>query len=472
MAAQTYPTVTAKVGNYTNAQWVPLMDQRLDPGFFLETFRYGLGSYFFDFMNLAKRTMNLTTRTPKIFEKLEWESTLKINTEIATGAAGADISIVVHTDDRDAYGNVPIKVGDGVLIPGQNEATGEDRIYVIHTYVAGTFTATASPLSADGATITESQISTAVSAASVLKIHSNYNAPGTGLPSGKNNYRVQRSYSTQIIKATKTFEGGTQALKWYEVPSETGATTAWFEGQDELELEYRKMCDDAIFLGELNDNSTLTQASNAGGTGKRLATKGIWNWALEKGQSLDYAGGSWDMSYLYDYKDLALANNVVSREAMFLLGTDLQREVEQSGLDWIKEYSGGSDLFRATDEIGYDVRRILVNGITFQCQELKSFGNPLRYGNKQYNFSKSGLIIPEGDGMTEMPDGKSEKHPSFQVGYLNNNGENRTQIIDILGGTTGRSKATHQYDTDTAFMETELAAIVLRPEQLVAVRPE
>jgi hypothetical protein len=472
MAAQSFPTVTPKVGNYNNAQWVPLMDQRLDPGFFLETFRYGLGSYYFDFMEMANRTINLTTRTPKIFEKLEWENTLKINAAITTGAAGADISIVVHTDDRDAYGNVPIKVGDGIVIPGQNEATGEDRVYVIHTYVAGTYTATASPLSADGNTITESQISVEIAAATTLKIHAYYTGTGTGMPAGKNNYRVQRSYQTQIIKASKVFEGGTQALKWYEVPSETGATSAWFEGQDELELEHRKMCDDALFLGEINDNSTLTEASQAGGTNKRLATKGIWNWGIEKGQELNYAGGAWDFSYLYDYKDLALANNVVSREAMMLMGTDLMREVEQSGLDWISTYSGGSDLFKASDSIGYDVRRILLNGITFQLQEIKSFGNTLRYGNKNYNFTKYGIIIPEGDGMATVG-GKDEKHPSFQIGYLNNNGENRTKILGVQDGTTGRTpNGVNLNDLSTTYAQTELAAIVLRPEQLVTIRPE
>lgn len=470
MAAQTQPTVTPKVGNYNAAQWVPLMDQRLDQGYFKEIGRYGLNSYIFDFLELCGRTMNLTTRTPKIFEKLEWENTVKIVGPIGTGAAGADISFVVHADDVDAYGNLPIAEGESVVIPAIYQSEAEDRTYVVTDIT--TTTVTASPLSADGSTgyPTESQIGTAVPVGTTLSLGSYYTGVGTGLPNGRNNYRAERSYSTQIIKAVKTYEGGIQALKWRDVPSEFGVG-AWIEGQEDLELEYRKKMEMALMLGEENDNALLTETSQAGGTNKRLGTKGIWRWAKEVGQALNYSGG-FDLSYLYDYKDLALANNLVSREALFLMGTDLQRSVEEGGLDFIKNYSGGSDLFLAADEIGYDVRRILLNGVMFQLQELKSWSNPLRMGNKEYNFTKYGLIIPEGEQNATV-NGKIEKHPSFQTGYLNHGGENRTRNTGFIAGTTGNhSYTSDQYDRDILWMESEMAAIVLRPEQLVAVEPE
>lgn len=470
MAAQTFPTVTPRVGNYNEAHWRPLIEQRLDPGYFLETFRYGMGSYYFDFMEMANRTMQLWTDNPKVYEKLEWENTVKIQSQIATGAAGADITLVVSTDDRDTNNKVPIKVGDGIVIPAQYQTPGEDRIYVITAYVAGTFTATLSPLSADGNTITASQIGTAIPAGTTLKIHAYFTGRGTELPDGKYNYRLIREYQTQIIKNTRTYEGGMQSLKWYEVPSETGPTTAWFEGQDEMELDHRKACDDALFLGEINDNTTLTETSGAGGDNARKSTKGIWNWTKEVGQPLDYAAG-WDMSYFYDVKDLFAATNVASREAMFCVGTDLLRSIEESNLDWLKEYSGGSDLMRASDELGIETRRVLVNGILFQLHELKSFTNPLRYGNKEYNFSKYGLVIPEGMESAEF-NGKRELHPSFMVGYLNYNGENRTRIVGVIDGTTGRSVPTNRFDYSEAFVQTELASIVLRPEQLISVEPE
>lgn len=68
---------TPRVGSYNEANWRSLIDQRLDPGYFLETFRYGAGSYYFDFLDMADRTMQLWTDKPKIYEKLEWENTIK-----------------------------------------------------------------------------------------------------------------------------------------------------------------------------------------------------------------------------------------------------------------------------------------------------------------------------------------------------------------------------------------------------------
>ena len=473
MASQTYPEVLVRIGNYNEAHWRPLIEQRLDPGYFLETFRYGMGSYYFDFLEMADRVIDLTTDNPKIYEKLEWESTLKIGTAITTGSAGDPITFKVDVDDIDTNQKIPCKVGDGIVIPAQYQTPLEDRIYVIVTITVNgvdDIDITAEPLSEAGSTITASQIGVEVPADTVLKLHSYYTGRGTELPDGRYNYRVIREYQTQIIKETRTFEGGMQALKWYEVPSETGGTTAWWEGQDEQELYHRKLCDDAIFLGELNDNTALVETSNAGGSNKRKSTKGIWNWAKEVGQPLDYAG-SWDMSYFYDTKDLLLANNVTAREVMFCVGTDLYRSVEESNLDWIKEYSGGSNLMRAADDLGIETKRVHVNGITFQLHELISFGNPLRYGNKSYNFSKYGLMIPEGQENATY-EGKRELHPNFMLGFLNNNNENRRKILGILDGTTGRSTPTNRFDTSETFVQTELASIVLRPEQLITVEPE
>lgn len=126
---------------------------------------------------------------------------------------------------------------------------------------------------------------------------------------------------------------------------------------------------------------------------------------------------------------------------------------------------------RASDELGIETSRVKVNGILFQIHELKSFGNPLRYGNKTYNFSKYGLIIPEGQERAEY-NNKEELHPNVMLGYLAHNGEDRTKVLGVIDGTTGRSVPTNRYDTSETFVLTEMSTIVLRPEQLITVEPE
>lgn len=466
MAAQTYPTVTTRVGNFNQAVWQPLMSQRLDPGYIGETFRYGMLSQYFDILDLAERTINLTTDNPKVYEKSEWEQTVTTGTAITTGAAGASISFTIDASDQDS-----VLEHEVILIPELYQAAGvgEDRQYVVTDVTSSVVTAL--PRSADGTSVTASQIGTEIPAGTTLSIVGYSVGRGGALPDGKADYRTVRDYETVIIDESRIFEGGMQALKWYEVPTDVGGTTAWFEGQHDMELNLSKHCEGEFWMGELNDNASLTTASAAGGTNKQKATKGVWTWAKEVGSPLNYSGGTFDYSYLYDVKDLFLSKMVAANEASFLMGSDLQRSVEEGGLDFVREYSGGSDLFRKSDELGIHVKRALVNGILFQFQELKALGNPQRFGNKVYNLSKSGLIVPESMENAEY-NGKTEKHPSLQIGYLNHNGEDRTRIVGVIDGTTGRSTPTNIYDTSRTFIKSEFAAIVLRPEQLIPVEAE
>jgi hypothetical protein len=146
--------------------------------------------------------------------------------------------------------------------------------------------------------------------------------------------------------------------------------------------------------------------------------------------------------------------------------------VEESNLDWVKSFSGGSDLFRTAFEIGIDVRSFKANGYHFLFQELRSFANPLRWGNKEYDFTKYGLMIPNGMETYEI-DGKMERHPQLIIGYLNHAGEDRSRIVRLVDGLSGRETiATNQYDGSNLWMLSELATIFYRPNQIVRVLPQ
>lgn len=469
MASATYPTVSTKVGQYNFANWGSLFSLRWDENYLEEISRYGLGSFIFDFLKLSDMTTSITGRNPKVFETLEWEPTVKLGTAITTGLAGADISFTIHADDVDAQSQVPVQAGDAVVLPGAYETNGTNAIYVITDVTAAVVTAT--PLSKDGTTVTASQVGVEVPIGTVLKVHGSYFGYGTGQPTGLNQVRATRTYTTSLIKTSMNFEGGINAIKWRKIKTESGINSAWMEGQEIAERIHSKKIDDMIFLGELNDNTTLVQTSQFGGSNKRASSKGLWNWADEAGQDLLYAG-QWDASNLYDYKDLAISQNIVAREVMFMMGPDLLRMVEESNLDWIKSYSGGSDLFRTAYEIGIDVTSFKANGFHFLFQELRSFSNPLRWGNKEYDFTKYGLMIPNGSE-TYSIEGKMERHPQLMLGFLNNNGENRERIVRVADGMSGRgSIAVNDYDGSNLWMLTEFAPIIYRPNQMVRVMPQ
>lgn len=473
MAAQTYPDVGTHVSQFNFANWASIFSARFDEGYLQEVDRYGLGSYFMDFLMLANQTTNVTTRTPKVFERLEWESTVETGTDIAiSGAAGDPISFTIAAADIDAAGNRPVQVGDGLVIPRAYQAPNQDRIYVITAITAAPgHVVTAEPLSENGGTITASEVDTLIPTGTVLKVHSYYTSPGTGQPTGHYNVQVQRAYATQIIKTSMNYEGGIQALKWRQIKTDSGINSVWMEGQGLAESYHSKKIDDAIFLGELNDNAALTEASQFGGTGKRLAAKGLWNWGEEAGQELLYPG-TWDYTQLYDFKDLIISQNVVAREILFMMGTDLFRMVEEANLDYIKEFSGGSDLFRTANEIGVGIKFFMGNGFLFQFQEIKSFANPLRWGNKDYEFSKYGIMLPNNSESVTV-EGRTERHPNIVLGFLNWGGEDRTRIVRVVDGMSGRSSvATNQYDGSNLWMLTEMCPLIFRPNQIVLVKPQ
>lgn len=472
MAAATYPDSNVRVSQFNFANWASLWDARFDEGFLEELNIYGVGSFYFDFLKMANQTTSVTTRTPKVFEKLEWEATVTSSTiiDVATyGGAGDDLVFTIDASDIDAAGNVPVQVGDGIVCPRAYQSPNQDRIYVITDITANVVTM--SPLSQAGTTITASQIDVDIPASTTFKVHASYWGPGTGQPTGHYDVRSQRSYATQIIKTSMNYEGGIQALKWREIKTESGVNSAWLEGQALAESYHTKKIDDAIFLGELNDNAALTQASQFGGTNKRLASKGLWNWGEEAGQELLYPG-TWDYTHLYDFKDLIISQNVVAREIMFMYGTDLGRMVEEANLDYIKEFSGGSSLFQTAQKIGVNIKFFQGNGFTFAFKEIASFANPLRWGNKEYEFSKYGIMLPN---MMESVtiEGRTERHPNLVLGFLNWAGENRERIVRVVDGMSGRSAiSTNEYDGSNLWMLTEMCPLVFRPNQIVLVKPQ
>jgi hypothetical protein len=466
MASDTYPSVGSKVTQF-NQGWVSKWNTRFDDGYIAEINKYGQLSSIFDGLQLAGRTLELTTRNPKWFEILEWEKTVKINAAINTGGAGDDISFVVHTDDRDVSGNVPIQVGDAVLIPAAYQTPGEDRVYVCSGYVSGTYTATLKPLSNAGTIITASQIGTQIPAGTVLTITSSYHGFGTGQPTGQDTTRAEKSTKTQIIKTSMNVEGGLTSLKWREVMNSEGNPGLWLEGQELAENTHDKKIDGALLVNEQNDNATLVATSQYSGSNAITAGMGYWNSAQLYGQDHYYTPGSVDRSFFADYKDLALSQNMMTKEIMLGVGTDLLRDIEDGGLDLIGNYSGGSSLFLASDKIGFGFKYYVANGYTFRIQEFKSWGNPLRFGNKAYDWTKRGLFIPEMYGDVTMG-GKTEKLPQLMVGYL----KDRERIIRVLGGMDGReSVAVSEYDGSNLYMLTELAPLAFRANMLVTVNP-
>lgn len=466
--ATTRPTQGTKVAPFSYDEIVSVWDARLDTGYLAEIERYGKADGVFDFLKMPEREISISTRKPKVFEMLPVQADVKNESEIATSVAGASLTFVVSTDDRRSTGAVPIQADEGILVPGAYTISGNDAIFVCQSYVAATYTGTFYPSDA-----TEG-ITSAIPAGTIFKVHGSYKGFETGQPGAKSSKRVERAYKVGLCKTTSALGGGVGALKWLEVGMKDDASRTGFiaENQYLAEFDHDKKMDDMIFFNQEIDNTNLVETSTLSGeSGLRQASKGLWNHAQDSGQTLSYAG-NWDTGNFYDYKDLAISQLVSSREVQFWYGYDLSRQIEQSGLDWIQSYSGGSDLFMGATKLGVNVKHYELDGFTFQCKELESFRNVIGAGNQAYNFHKSGMMIPVGTGSAEI-EGKTEQHPNIMLGYLRYDGVDRKRSIGFINGPTGLNMTVNSENDATKWLyNTEYALFVLRPNQLVLVKPE
>ncbi len=124
------------------------------------------------------------------------------------------------------------------------------------------------------------------------------------------------------------------------------------------------------------------------------------------------------------------------------------------------------------------------NGITHQLCEVVSFDNANTYGVLDSYFRDAALVIPKSlatvkaDGM-DVSDmygysaGDKVKIPNVVLGYLNNNGENRTRMIGPVGGVNGFGYPfTNQYDKVEMFIKSEYMLIVNLANQMLKIVKE
>jgi hypothetical protein len=120
------------------------------------------------------------------------------------------------------------------------------------------------------------------------------------------------------------------------------------------------------------------------------------------------------------------------------MGSTLYKFVENSNLDFIKEYSGGTDLMKTFAQINVEFQAVKKNGVSFMFKELPSLSDPTSYGASAFDgyHKELGFIIPDVDvtvrGSMESP--ATIKLKNFSLGFKNYNGENRTRIIKDIPG--------------------------------------
>jgi hypothetical protein len=182
----------------------------------------------------------------------------------------------------------------------------------------------------------------------------------------------------------------------------------------------------------------------------------------------------------YTAKELLRSQGVVDTEVLFAVGDKLSRGVETMGLEYLKEFSGGSNLLQGMNSIGIRPKAYTVGNVTFNVKELAGFTNPNTFGTDADYWGNAGFMIPmsqvavkSSDIMIEGIEGGKVVIPNVALGYVNNAGENRTRILQDVAGVNGLGlKATHDGDEVSWYMLTEYMLVAMQVNQMIRLLKE
>jgi len=428
---------------------------------------YGQGLRTFDIWMWAKRYIDVSTRKMQVIEEGHFWDTLDLATAISAGAADADITIV-STKGIGRIGfvvHIPAKYLVGTNIPQSYRIKSK-------TFASPNYTYVAEPL------IEDQQIGVDVPIGQKLIVGGSMFAAGTGQPAGLVNDFYIHEHTTRIIKETFIEEGGQNALQeWEDLKGSAYGSGLHARNLIKTQLQLRHQINDFVLMGYPNETE-LVQENRFGEENAVLGDYGLipamYNDAMKQYYTGSYSEDNFDV-----LKFLFASQGITGTSGLFLLGQELGLSIENSGMKFIKEYSGGSDMYDKLKGIGFGIKEVFKNNFKTYLTEVQEFNNPVTYGANGYSFESMGMIFPdskvtatlngfEPSGMAVGGQKVALNH--MTMGYLNYGGENRKLVVGNKAGVNGMGiPFSDDWDDMSTYMLSEVMLILLALNQTVLV---
>lgn len=404
--------------------------------------RYGNMSMFLGILQAGAKE-SVPSQDLKIVEKYFPERPLVIRDAIATNSAGQSLTIYVKSTNYDANTRHQIRGGDVIVIPSAYTSSGVEETYRVSATMADDAltddTLTCVPFR-NGSVYTKAQIGTEVPAGTALMVAYNAFARGTDQPKGTTDSPTNRTYTSGLIKETKEFDGGALAHQ-FQIGEMDGNKWLISEAMIDAEFKLEGKMEKQLLMGQRNDNASLVQtASISSDSGTVRSTDGILTWLAEAGQS-KYYSSAWAMSDFRVSAEALTSQGVATSNVAFYQSPQLAFGVDDIARDYIKEYSGGSDLYdKAKQKLGITPKVFHYGDVNFHLCTIPSLANPSSYGieTDQYSYATCGFMVPDATvSVSNWANKKDVTIPNVGIGYVNNNGENRERVIGQYHGMNG-----------------------------------
>lgn len=473
-------TSNTRAGAY-GATWGSVYSLELEPQVWQEWYqRYGKGFMLFDFLTLPGRTVSVKARDIDAFSDYAIEKAVQVSAAGVAHAghvAGAARTFILHGNEYDdgdgATAASPyLRVGDTIFMDPQYTNRDVPTQWYVTAVGADTAASTIYPLDVGV------QMTSSMAGSTYFMVGPNLHGIGTGQPAARYSGGTSDTFYTAILAETANIKGGVNAEKLYRNDlDKSGRATLWSKAQVEMEFLHNAGIDKEIFLGQVNTNTTVAVRTDGAANQAVRGTQGLWHWVEADGMEQAYAG-SYDLAYFDQIKEYLRSQGVVDTTVATLAGSNLYKQIENTVLDYIKAYSGGTDLMRNYQSVGANVREFTKNGITHQLCEIVSFDNANTYAVMDTYFRDAGLVIPQSLATVRSSDiveslGSKVQIPNVVLGYLNNNGENRTRMIGPVAGVNGFGYPfTNQYDEVKMYVKSEFMLIVNLANQMLKIVKE
>lgn len=456
---------------------------------------YGNGFDLTTFLNCAGfRIDDWSSSRYTVFETPSLERAVQLadiggGVGIAASAAGAAITFELADTEYDGNGwginNTYRLIGTDVYIPKQyfagalssvpyrvtaasapGEGVGDGVVFTAVPYAANNAPAGKAIVHGDG-----SSIVTPVPADEFLVVGPIRYGRGGGQPGGSRKRNLQRDFYLTMLAESAYFEGGANSfMPTLGKIDVAGNTYLWSQALAELEFKLERQKDKAIWKGYQNENvANNTSATSSGGANPVESNLGIRDIMEQRAQIMQYVG-NFEMFDFRQIKEFKESQGDMGTASFFGVGPRLKDNIWENGLDFIQDYSRGSDLIQNMDTLGVNYKVFDAYGHKFVTSEMSTFVDRTSFGHPSQGFQNEGFVIPLEYASVSDDKGAPVSLPTLGIGYRKGNNENRESMMGVVAGVNGMGYPfVSQWDESAIHMKTELGWIALGVNKWVLV---
>lgn len=436
---------------------------------------YGKGVGLLEMLYLTGATVTVAGDHKTVWEEGSLTKLVKLNGPIVVKGPGVDITFSLDAAEFDTNHASYLNTNDIILIPAEYIEEGGIPAIIPHEYqvVSNDGGVDAARVYTAKPKLVTTELAVQVPDDTELPVYGGNYAPESAGGSGRSSGWYSRTFDTSIKKWDWSIGGGTQSNQRYYEELKGGGTGMLSKLTMEADYFLDQAINYDIWLGMGVTNTTLTMLNRNSVAIPVPGTVGYLR-HLEQRAMRQFYTAAYQMSDFDDIKDLLISQGVTERNVAFLLGSSLYKQVENSGLDFIKEFSGGTDLMKSLGDINVAFKAINKNGVYTVFKELPSLSDPTTMGAEAFNdyFKDLGVIIPDVDvtikGSLESPE--SVKIKNLTLGFRSYNGENRTRIVKDIPSMAGQGNiAVDSWDDSRGSMLSQYMLMANKVNQHILV---